>query len=653
MSLLDHSIAGQCRLRGRAMLRHSGQGRLQKWAAGTLVWLLLSFPFPAGAQAVLTTTAGSEAVDVSVAWSVNHARPGDRFVLAVLIDVRQGFHINGDASQIRSLQGFSPFATRVTAREDDERLHIGAAQFPRAHPIKVGFTESELMVFDGRTVVFLPMELSADSRQDVVRVKLEIAYQACDTQMCLFPQTVRLVADLPVVPPGTPPSSANQALFSEFSETASVPTADQVGFSLFGMHFALDAASGGGMLLLLLIAMLGGTLLNFTPCVLPLVPIKIMSLSMAAHTRSRCLTLGLAMSLGILAFWLGLGAAIATLSGFTAVNQLFQFPAFTIFVGLVIGVMGLGMWRTFPINLPGFLYAFNPRPDTFTGSVSLGILTAVLSTPCTAPFMGAAAAWATTRHPTTTLLTFAAIGSGMALPYLLLSAVPNLTQKMPRTGPASALIKQAMGLCMLAAAAYFVGSGLSALMASPPNPPGKQYWWVVMGFVAAGGLWTAFRTMRIARSNLRRALFVVLGVIVTLVAVGGAIRLTSKGPIDWVYFTPQRFQEALDRRQTIVLVFTAEWCLNCKALEQGVLQTPAVVRLLAENDVAPIKVDITGNNAMGKAKLKEVGRLTIPLLIVYTPLGEEVFRSDFYTAEQIIAAVEKARFKAGIHTLDG
>jgi thiol:disulfide interchange protein len=66
------------------------------------------------------------------------------------------------------------------------------------------------------------------------------------------------------------------------------------------------------------------------------------------------------------------------------------------------------------------------------------------------------------------------------------------------------------------------------------------------------------------------------------------------------------------------------------------------VRLFASEAVVPIKVDITGHNPAGKAKLREVGQLTIPLLIIYAPDGREIFRSDFYTAEQVIAAVERA-----------
>jgi thiol:disulfide interchange protein DsbD len=199
-----------------------------------------------------------------------------------------------------------------------------------------------------------------------------------------------------------------------------------------------------------------------------------------------------------------------------------------------------------------------------------------------------------------------------------------------------------MGLFMLAAAAYFVGAGVSALLATAASPPTRHYWWAVTAFTAAGGAWLAYRTVKIASKTLQKALFLLLGASVAVVSVYAGVRLTGHGPVDWVSYTPQRFQQALDRRQTVVMVFTAEWCLNCKALEQGVLTRAQLTELLNRNDVAPIKVDLTGNNPHGKNRLREIGHLTIPLLVVYSPDGREVFRSDFYTVEQVVAAVDKA-----------
>ncbi|MFZ0240723.1 MAG: cytochrome c biogenesis protein CcdA [Desulfobacterales bacterium] len=631
----------------RAVSALGRPSRLAVWTWMVLSCVLLPASRAYGTSASLTPPSATPApiadiVSVRTVWSVDRARPGDRLALAVVLEVAAGYHINADIRQIKPLGGFKPYPTRVTVAEASPGLVFETPRYPSAHSVAVEFTPDPLMVFDGRTIVTLPVALGKNFSSENVQVTLSVAYQACDNQVCLFPVQIQAGAELPVAAAGDIVQAIHQDLFAGQGQRAVGDAARAVEFSLFGWHFAIDTTTAGGFILLLLTAALGGLLLNFTPCVLPLVPIKIMSLSMAAQSYHKCLALGGAMFLGILGFWTGLGAVIATISGFTAINQLFQFPVFTILIGIVIGVMGLGMWRAFVVQLPNFLYAFNPRQDTLTGSFGLGILTAVLSTPCTAPFMGAAAAWAATRPPLTTLTTFAAIGSGMALPYLLLSASPGLAQQIPSSGPASVVIKQMMGLLMLAVAAYFVGSGASALLAAPASPPAKGYWWVVMGFIALSGLWLAYQTIRIASGKFRRTLFVALGVLLFAGGVYGGVRLTDRGPIDWIYYTPQRWEQALERRNIVVMVFSAEWCLNCKALEQGVLNDAAVVEQMRRADVAPIKVDITGNNPDGKARLAAIGQLTIPLLVVYSPTGREVFRSDFYTADQVVAAIRTA-----------
>ena len=199
-----------------------------------------------------------------------------------------------------------------------------------------------------------------------------------------------------------------------------------------------------------------------------------------------------------------------------------------------------------------------------------------------------------------------------------------------------------MGLFMLAAAAYFIGVGLVSLFSTPPTPPSRTYWWPVMFFSIAAGGWLAYRTLQITSKIKLKTIFAGAGILVITLSAWGALRLTDQGPVDWVYYTPQRFEAAGGNRKIVVMVFTAEWCLNCKALEQGVLKNPKIVKLLALEDIVPMKVDITGNNPAGKAKLREVGHLTIPLLVIFSPNGKQGFKSDFYTVDQVYDAITNA-----------
>ena len=582
-------------------------------------------------------------VSVGTAWPVTSVQPGDHVTLAVIIDVKPGYHITADADQIAPIPNFKPFPTRITVSPSHSDITIGSPIFPQAHGIAVDFAIESLMVFDGRSIVYVPLMLAKQTSITEIGISATVTYQACDNQVCLIPRTTTVSASLPISDSGPTPQRINTDLFSSYPRTTATDNGETVDFSLFGWAFSISAVGGWGLIMLLVTAVIGGLLLNLTPCVLPLIPIKIMSLSNACQNRARCLALGFSMFLGVLFFWLALGTTLSLASGFTATNQLFQYPAFTIIIGIVIAAMAVGMCGFFSIRLPGFVYKFHPEQNTLGGSFGLGVLTAILSTPCTAPFMGAAAAWATTQHPMTTLTVFAAIGTGMAMPYLILSALPEWVGKMPRTGPASDLVKQVMGIFMLAAAAYFIGTGVSALLMTPPAPPSKNYWWVVMGFISMGGLWLAYRTIRIASGYLARLTYVILGTLLVTGSVYGGLRLTDQGPIEWVYYTPQRFEAAVEHNQIVILVFTAEWCLNCKALEQSVLHSDPVVKLFADDDIVPIKVDITGRNKAGRNKLQEIGHLTIPLMVIYSPSGKEIFRSDFYTANQIVSTVQRAR----------
>jgi thiol:disulfide interchange protein len=180
-------------------------------------------------------------------------------------------------------------------------------------------------------------------------------------------------------------------------------------------------------------------------------------------------------------------------------------------------------------------------------------------------------------------------------------------------------------------------------MVQPPDPPSRAYWWVVAFFVGAAGLWTAYKAMTIAKPGAGRVLYAGAGLALAAVALGGAMRFTERGPIDWTYYTHERFEAAKAARQVVVMDFTAEWCLNCKALEESVLNDPGVAATLGTDGIVPIKVDLTGNNREGSEMLRRTGRITIPLLIVYGRDGSPVFQGDFYTVEQVLGAVREAQ----------
>lgn len=587
--------------------------------------------------------------------------PGGQGAIAIVFEHAPGWHIHTHKPVVPpEMGGFSPIPTEITA-EAPPGVTLGPIQWPEIEMVEVDFTGKgagvSYGVYGHTAIAFMPFALSQDAPAGgEISFTLKLSYQACNDRMCEMPETETLRVALPVVSladaAGRDPGvGVDKALFAAFDLAVFAQVGDwsrqALEFDLFGFSFDFDPSGPVGITLLLLVAGLGGFLLNLTPCVLPVIPLKIMGLSQSAGNPRRCFLLGLVMSLGVVAFFLAIGGAIAAVTGFDAINQLFQKPAFSIGVGLFVALMGAGMLGAFNFSLPKFVYFINPGHESATGSFLFGVMTAVLSTPCTAPFMGTAAAWAAKQAPAITLATFGAIGVGMALPYLILAANPKWVAKIPRTGPASSLVKQVMGLLMLAVAAFFLGIGLVALFNDPTQPASQLYWWAVAAFATAAGLWLVWRTMQITKAPVRRLVFGGLGVALSVSVAALAFQITRPGPIDWVYFTPQRFEEARARGDVIVIDFTAEWCLNCKAIETAVLHQPEVAAALRSPGVVAMKIDLTGDNVDGQAKLKEVGRVGIPLLAVFGPGVEMPLLADFYTPEWVLKGIEAARANGG------
>ncbi len=610
---------------------------------------------PATAPTARTPGARVPEVVVRALLPRTHVYAGEQFPLAVVLEHAEGFHTWPQQDVLP--QDVAEFAirTHIEAKASPGlKATLGRVQYPEHHPAPVanptGDGTIEVAAYSGVAVAFVPVSLAADAAPGAGEVSLNVKYQACNDRFCLQPQTITLTVPVEVraLPAGSEAPTRPQQdpeLFATFDTgvfARGAAVAD-VRFDVFGWSFSINPGGTGGVAVLLALAALGGLLLNFTPCVLPVIPIKILGLSQAAGDPRRCLLLGGVMSAGVVLFWLAIGAAIAFIAGFKAINTLFQNPMFPIFVGAFMLVMGAGMLGAFDIRLPNFIYMIDPSRESMPGSLGFGVMTAVLSTPCTAPFMGAAAAWAATQPPALTLATFASIGVGMALPYLVLAARPGLVKRLPRTGPASVLLKQTMGILILAVAAFFLGLGLASVSTRPPAPPTLAYWWAVGGLVALAGLWLAWRTLGVARSGPRRAVFVGLGLVLAAAGVFGAARLADRGPIAWVYYTPELAAQAAREKKVVVMDFTADWCLNCKALEAAVLHRPEIVALLGESGVVPMKVDLTADNQAGNDKLRELNWVGIPLLAVFGPgLGEPI-KLDTYTVQVVKDAVARAR----------
>ena len=179
---------------------------------------------------------------------------------------------------------FKPYPTKVRIIEAHEGLTIETPRFPRAHPVKVAYASESLMSFEGHTTILLPIKVEDHVQPGWVSLKIMLEYQACAANYCLFPKKIKLDEKISVVARDQSVSKINEDIFAKFDPDATTEPSRGINFDLFGWKFSIDVSSGLGWILLLATAAFGGMLLNFTPCVLPLIPIKIISLSMQRQT---------------------------------------------------------------------------------------------------------------------------------------------------------------------------------------------------------------------------------------------------------------------------------------------------------------------------------------------------------------------------------
>lgn len=639
----------------------------------TLLILLLLSPLGAArAQDFLSNPVASppseDPVRISAEISSPTARPGDQLVIAVVFDHAESWHVNLNQPVVpKEMGGFEPVPTTI-APGDAPGLAFGRIQWPEPYTAKVDFlftgTPIDFLVYAGRAVAFVPVRVSDDAEPGERTIPLLIDYQACDDSICLIPErlelsvTVTIDAETPAAAPGETFADFSPAVFADpdaWGEGALTPVRPEASANKFLGLIAVPTSDGlAGIVVLALLAAVGGFVLNLTPCVLPVIPIKIMTISHhAGSDRRRALALGLWMAAGVVAFWAGLGVLATAATAFADPSRLFGFWWFTLGIGLLILAMGVGIMGAFQIKLPQAVYAVNPKADSAQGSFLFGVMTAVLGLPCFGFVAGALLAGVALMPPLAVIVIFASIGVGMALPYLVLAARPGLVKKLPRTGPASELVKQVMGLLMIAAALYFVGSGVLALLSGMGVAAGLPWWakavhwWAIALAMLAAGAWLAVQTVRITKKAGPRLSFSVLALLFATAGVGAAMNRTEHLRTNfWQVYSSESLAAALDAGNVVVLDFTAEWCLNCKAMEAAVLSRDPVKSLLIGSGVVPLMADLTSNTAPGWDTLRSLGQTGIPLLVVFSPESgpdTPVWMSNLYTADQVVAAIEQAR----------
>ena len=365
----------------------------------------------------------------------------------------------------------------------------------------------------------------------------------------------------------------------------------------------------------LALALLGGLILNLMPCVFPVLSIKALALVNQGNHKAE----GLAYTAGVLASFAVLAAVLIALrAGGQQVGWGFQFhsPVFVLVVSYLLFLVGLNLSGLFEIggSFTGIGSGLAARQG-LAGSFFTGVLAAVVATPCTAPFMGAALAFALSQPAAVMLAVFLALGLGLALPFLVLAFWPAAQRWLPRPGAWMDTFKQFLAFPMYAAVVWLLW-----VLAQQAGPDGVA--------LALGGLVLIAFALWVRRAG--RGVLAGGVTAVSLALAAGMAWWIQPAPAAEVRaastveaYSAERLAELRAQNKPVFVNMTAAWCISCLVNERVALSRPEVHEAFAKAGVTYLKGDWTREDPRITAVLKAHGRSGVPLYLYYAPGAAE------------------------------
>jgi thiol:disulfide interchange protein/DsbC/DsbD-like thiol-disulfide interchange protein len=394
--------------------------------------------------------------------------------------------------------------------------------------------------------------------------------------------------------------------------------------ALDGVSGTTAGAAGIGLGIALLLAFVGGMILNLMPCVFPVLSIKLLGLARKAGEPAALRTHALAYGAGVLLSFLALALALIALQAAgAAVGWGFQLqePGLVFVLALLFFAIGLNLMGAYEFAnlLPqraAVWRAKSPAADAF----ACGVLAVVAASPCTAPFMGAALGFALTQSPAAALSVFAALGLGMALPYMALAVAPGWRRHLPKPGPWMERLKQGLAFPMFATAVWLLWvlgqqAGVSAM---------------ARGLMALVGLalllWLAHVGALRSPFGKGATVLVLAGLLTwswpaetpetSRTASRGAPRVAEGG---WLPYDEAALAQFAAEGRPVFVDFTAAWCVSCQVNKRLVLNTDEVQQAFARANVVLVRADWTRRDAVITQALARLGRNGVPVYVLHRP----------------------------------
>ncbi len=412
-----------------------------------------------------------------------------------------------------------------------------------------------------------------------------------------------------------------------------------------------EASAPGSISLIaaLALAFAGGLLLNLMPCVFPVLSLKVLGFAQHGDDRRKLVAGGIAYSAGVIVSFVALAALLLALrAGGEQLGWGFQLQSapFVAALALLFTLIGLNLAGVFEFGniLPGNLAAVRAKHPLVDHALT-GVLAVAVASPCTAPFMGVALGAALTQPAPLALAIFAALGLGMAAPYLAASLWPGATRLLPRPGAWMLRFKAFMAFPMFATVVWLIWvlgqqvgiDGAAATLALLVAVAFAVWAWFSPGFgKTARGVFGAV------------SLIVLAGIMAwawpalhedAAAAVTNPASTKTSG-LHWQPWSADAVAQARQEGRPVFVDFTAAWCVTCQFNKRTTLSNPTLIAEMQAKRAVMLRADWTRRDAAISAELARLGRNGVPVYALYAPgAGAPQLLSEVLTVAEVRKAV--------------